>query len=153
EEVRTLVILDAAPPGPMRTRADRVRARADVIRRDAHGRGVRHAAVVTGRGVVFATRSTVRHARRRVALASAGLVPRRGLAQYELFLRLNSRMAGEYRPSGSFRGPAVVVRTAESNDLYGAAADMPDLGWSQWIEGRISVVELPGAHLDLLRPP
>jgi thioesterase domain-containing protein len=56
-------------------------------------------------------------------------------------------MAREYRPTTRLDAPALIVRASGS----GPRAD--DLGWSEWIRGPISVVEVAGAHLDLLRHP
>ncbi len=55
-----------------------------------------------------------------------------------------------YRPRRVYEGPAVVVRCA----LPGQDLTAPrDFGWSRWVNGPITVVELVSEHLDVLRPP
>ncbi len=106
---------------------------------------MQHATTVAARTARFAGRSTLAHADRRLALSSAGLFPRRGYHQYDLFLRLHTRMATEYRPTSSFDGPVLLVR--------GSRPRPGDLGWSRLVTGEVSVVDVPGDHLGLLRAP
>jgi thioesterase domain-containing protein/acyl carrier protein len=144
-DVRGLVLIDALPAWDL-PRAT-VRAWAQVT-------GARHASAEPttrrprpARSAAAARRFVVR----KVQLATAGLVPRQGLAQYDLFLELHSASARRYRPSGRFAGPAVVIRfTGPGRVARGAPHD---LGWSAWIDGPITVVELRGKHLEMLRPP
>jgi thioesterase domain-containing protein len=82
---------------------------------------------------------------------TAGIVPRRGLAQYGLFLDLHTACAMEYRPARRVPGPAVVVRLTGPDSIAPRAPR--DLGWSDWVTGPITVVELAGTHLDMLRAP
>ena len=60
-------------------------------------------------------------------------------------------MAREYRPTAPLDAPALIVRT----DAQGNAGvrSLHDLGWSEWIHGSITVVEVSGDHLGLLRRP
>jgi len=81
---------------------------------------------------------------------TAGIIPRQGLAQYELFLSLHERCAVRYRPEHTFAGPAVVVRCVPP----GRELPSPlDFGWSRWVDGPVSVIQLSGVHLDVLRAP
>jgi hypothetical protein len=94
-----------------------------------------------------------------------GLVPRRGYAQYELFYRLNVRMAQEYRASRTFDGPTLIVRGTVADERPPLSHDgmdqrlnidpriQPDLGWSRLVSGRITVVDVPSDHVGLLRRP
>ncbi len=95
----------------------------------------------------FSVESVYAHAERRISLTSAGSLPRRGYHQYDLFLRLHARMAYEYRPSATFDGPVLVVR---SDSWDGTQID---LGWSNLVTGPLTAVEVPGEHLDLTRRP
>jgi acyl-coenzyme A synthetase/AMP-(fatty) acid ligase/thioesterase domain-containing protein/acyl carrier protein len=151
ERIRLLVILDTPAPGQGRTRDDRLRVRAATLQRDTPDRGVRRHVVVAGRVARFAAKSAAAHAERRIALTSAGLLPRRGLDQYELFLRLNGRMAREYSPGSVLDAPTLVVRSAEGGRSGARALD--DLGWSERIRGPITVAEVSSDHLGLLRRP
>ena len=94
------------------------------------------------------------------------MIPRRGYRQYDTFLRLNARMAINYQPNSTFDGPVLVVRSATSigppshfsMEPPAAVAERDrhrphDLGWSQLVSGPVTVTEVPGEHLDLLRPP
>ena len=88
-------------------------------------------------------------ARRRVALTTTGILPRRGLRQYQTFLQLSGRVAAAYRPSGQFDGPVLVVRATEAL----SPETPPDLGWSQWVTGPITVIDVATDHERLLRAP
>jgi thioesterase domain-containing protein len=154
ERIGLLVILDTPAPGHDRavhTRRARLHARAQGLQRETPDTGLRRPAVVMSRAAGFAARSAVAHAERRFALTSAGLLPRRGLEQYELFLRLSSRMAREYHPTTVLDAPALVIRTAGEGHSGMGAHD--DLGWSELIRGPITVVEVASDHLGLLRRP
>jgi thioesterase domain-containing protein len=79
------------------------------------------------------------------------LLPRRGYHQYDLFLRLNARMAYEYRPSGAFDGPVLVVRSDGADGI--GHHRQHDLGWSELVTGPITAIEIPTDHFDLMRRP
>jgi acyl-coenzyme A synthetase/AMP-(fatty) acid ligase/thioesterase domain-containing protein/acyl carrier protein len=147
-----LVVLDALAPGVRvrPTRAQRVERRGQELRANAPSRTVEQAATMAARAARLGWRSALAHADRRVALTSAGLFPRQGLDQYELFLRLNGNMARVYRPQATFSGPAVVVR---SEVPPGRARTLDDLGWSTAVRGPISIVDVPGDHLSMVRHP
>jgi thioesterase domain-containing protein/acyl carrier protein len=161
EEVARLVILDTNAPvrGPSLRR--RVHARAHALRADAPASSARRTAVVALRGARFMATSAYAHAERRIVLTSAGWLPRRGYRQYDLFLRLNSRMAREYVPSGMFDGPTLVVRGNASDSRTPGAGEeagrahraLADLGWSKLVTGPVTSVEAPADHLSLLRKP
>jgi thioesterase domain-containing protein/acyl carrier protein len=151
ETVGLLVILDTNLIGRRPPRANRLRARAHVIRHDPRDGVSARPSAVAARAVRFATGSAVAHVRRRVELASAGLIPRSGLAQYDLFLRLNTRMARQYRFRRALRAPALVVRTVDES--IGNGGGPADLGWSRQLTGAITVVDEAGGHLGLIRHP
>jgi thioesterase domain-containing protein/acyl carrier protein len=148
EAVALLVLIDvAAPPTSHADTAHRLarraQARSDTLRAGAPERRWQRAAVIGARAARYAATSLCAHAERRLTLTSAGLLPRRGYAQYDLFLRLHARMALEYRASHTFDGPTLVI-AADAGD---------DLGWSELVRGPVTVAHVPGDHLDLIRPP
>ncbi|HXY91692.1 MAG TPA: AMP-binding protein, partial [Acidimicrobiia bacterium] len=166
EEVVLLVILDRTAPLGVPSVANRMLARADALRVGTPVGRLRRAATVAARAATFCVASGYRHAERRITLTSAGLIPRRGYHQYDVFLRLNARMSREYKPSTTFDGPVLVVRGSTSigrppnvvvdPDLDAVARDrrlMHDLGWSKLVSGPLSVIEIPGDHFDVMRQP
>jgi len=60
-------------------------------------------------------------------------------------------MAREYHPTRPIDAPALVVRT--TGEGRGGVRALHDLGWSDWVRGPITVVEVTGEHLGLLRRP
>jgi thioesterase domain-containing protein len=156
-----LVILDTNPPVRTPALRRRARARAQALQADAPTSAIRRTAVVVARGARFAARSAYAHAERRLALTSAGWLPRRGYRQYDLFLRLNSRMSREYTPSGTFDGSTLVVRGSISDGVIPrddappprAGRALADLGWSKLVTGPVVTTEVPADHLSLLRKP
>jgi acyl-coenzyme A synthetase/AMP-(fatty) acid ligase/thioesterase domain-containing protein/acyl carrier protein len=163
DEVALLVILDTSVPISTRRVANRVRARSTSLRADATSQPVKRAAVIAARAARFGAKSAYAHAERRISLTSAGLLPRRGYHQYDLFLRLAARMAKEYRPTGIFTGPVLVVRGDLSDgrptnielpaDLDPGRRALPDLGWSALVTGEITARDVPADHSGLLRRP
>jgi thioesterase domain-containing protein/acyl carrier protein len=166
EDVELLVVLDTLAPIKTSSVAHRVHARAAMVRADAPARRGRRAAVMAARAVTFGMRSAYAHAERRISLTSAGLLPRRGYHQYDLFLRLHARMAREYTPTHHFDGRVLVVRGDASDgrppnapiDAVGEIEDLDrrklhDLGWSRIVTGPVTVVEVPADHLGLLHRP
>jgi acyl-coenzyme A synthetase/AMP-(fatty) acid ligase/thioesterase domain-containing protein/acyl carrier protein len=147
ERVPVLVLIDTPAPGQLPTAVARVGSRlasrwSDETRSRSHVH-----ALGAAREIARAARVDTR---RRARLATAGIVPRQGLAQYELFLSLHERCAVRYRPRQNFAGPATVVRCVPA----GGELPLPlDFGWSRWVDGPITVIELAGEHLDVLRAP
>jgi thioesterase domain-containing protein len=142
-----LVLLDAPCPGRIPRARARVAARVKDEWSSEPGSTVRDRAARVARDTARGARA---YGARQVALATAGIVPRRGLAQYELFLDLHTQTGLRYRPPRPFSGAALLVRVGEPSP------DDPrprDFGWSRWIRGPITVVDVPGDHLSLLRPP
>ncbi len=122
EDVALLVILDTDAPVARPTVTNRARVRLERLQRDAPDGRAQHAAVVTARATRFGVQSMYAHLERRISLASAGWLPRRGYHQYDLFLRLHTRMAYEYRPRHTFDGSTLVVSSdpAQRPRLVGA---------------------------------
>ncbi len=143
ESVELLVVLDTSAPLGGRQIARRVRAQRERIEEDAPARGLARTAVVGTRAVRALAGSAYAHAARRFTAASAGLLTRRGVDQYQAFYRLHELMARKYRPSATFDGRVLVVRAGASDDL----------GWSQLTTGPVEVVQVPGDHNSLLRLP
>jgi acyl-coenzyme A synthetase/AMP-(fatty) acid ligase/thioesterase domain-containing protein/acyl carrier protein len=129
EDVASLVILDT--PAPVGARSRRHRA-------------ARPSAPRALRATMASAYASTKHG---IALASAGLVPRRGYRQYELFWDLNLRMSQRYAPASRFDGSVLVVRSDEPP--HTAA----DLGWSELVSGPVTSVHVPAEHLRLLRAP
>ncbi|MEX1008976.1 MAG: AMP-binding protein [Acidimicrobiia bacterium] len=163
QDVSLLVVLDTSAPISVHSVTNRVRARSTALKAAAPSPPLRRAAVVAVRGARFAVKSAYAHAERRISLTSAGWLPRRGYHQYNLFLRLNARMAHEYKPSGIFDGPALIVRgdipdgipaglELEEKPDPGRRA-LPDLGWSKLVTGPITVAEVSADHQGLTREP
>lgn len=151
ERVPLLVILDATAPGTRKvTRAMRLQWRGAALTAGAPSGALQRGTTVGLRTARFAVQSAGAHAERRVSLTGAGLFPRRGLDQYELFLRLNGRMAREYRPARQFSGPVLVVK---SEAPPGGGTPPEDFGWSTCVTGPISMTDAPGDHLAMIRKP
>jgi len=156
-DVRALVIIDTVPAWDLPRAAARVWAQvsgASPLRRvrgAADGVSPARSPVATDRFVRVTSRAAWRHAVRKAQLVTAGLVPRQGLEQYDLFFELHSASALRYRPSHRFVGPAIVVRFTGPDRVGRGAPD--DLGWSAWVDGPVTVVKLRGKHLEMLRPP
>jgi thioesterase domain-containing protein len=100
-------------------------------------------------------------ARHRVAVSTAGLVPRRGLDQYDLFVAINADMVDAYRPATTLDAPLLLVRCVPDERAEPGTSDQSvlearsrwDFGWSDHVMGPITVVDLPGDHLGLVRQP
>jgi acyl-coenzyme A synthetase/AMP-(fatty) acid ligase/thioesterase domain-containing protein/acyl carrier protein len=154
ERVELLVILDTGAPGERPTRSQRLRRRAEALQSDAPPDGLKRRATVAARSATFAVRSAYAHAERRYSLTTAGLFPRSGLEQYELFLRLNGRMSREYHPTSKFSGRILVLRTTSPDDDDTPGRNrVPDMGWSRVASGEIRVEPVPGDHLGMIRRP
>ena len=134
ERVALLAVLDTPAPSVMLTRGERLAASAPARQ---HGVASR---------VRWAARASQLHGRERVALATAGILPRRSLHQYHLFFRYARRMTRAYHPASTFAGPILVVRVADS-------PFEPDLGWSAFARGPITTIEPPGNHDSMVRRP
>jgi thioesterase domain-containing protein len=160
EDVACLVILDRDAPGDDPNLRLRAQSRARVLQTSAPETSAPRMAVLAGRLTRAAVTSASAHAKRRVAFITAGWWPRHGYHQYRVFFRLNIHMARKYKPSSTFDGPTLVVR-GEASDGLPPDSGLPirpqralaDLGWSQFVNGPITVVEVPGDHSGLLRKP
>ena len=139
------MILDTPAPNGGLAIATRVKARANVLGADVPRNTPARVVTVAARTGRFAVSSAYAHAERRFSLSSAGLFPRRGYHQYDLFLRLHTRMALEYHPTAPFDSPVLLVR--------GRAGDPDDLGWSHFVRGPVSTEVVVSDHLGLLRAP
>jgi thioesterase domain-containing protein len=154
EEVALLVVIDTAAPIGGSTAVHRVRARADALRADTPPSPVRRAGVVAARSLRFAAQSAYAHAKRRIVLSSAGLVPRSGWEQYRLFRNLNLLMGREYRATRTFDGRMLVLRGLHGDVPTEAGIySLSDLGWSKFVSGPIDVEEVTSDHLGLVRRP
>jgi thioesterase domain-containing protein len=144
EPVDLLALLDAAAPRP-RTWQDGWSRRMRHLRavRASGSLGVGYPAVSAVRGSLASVRAGYDRVRADAVAATAGRLTRHGLAQYSAFYELHVVAARRYRPTATFDGDVLVLR-AEGTD---------DLGWSRYATGRVTVVEVPGDHLSLLRPP
>jgi acyl-coenzyme A synthetase/AMP-(fatty) acid ligase/thioesterase domain-containing protein/acyl carrier protein len=162
ERVALLVVLDAPAPGlPSPNLTERAEARLTSIRARAPDGRVRRAVVVGARAARAGAHWAHIAARHRVKVSSAGLVPRRGLDQYNLFVAINSTMRHRYSPTSTYDGPLLLVRSTVISDEPCDALYEPDLqcralwdfGWSAHVQGSITVVDVPSDHLGLLRRP
>lgn len=102
----------------------------------------------------YVARSGARFAVRTVAwpiyAASAGVVPRDGLAQHDVFLHSHSRAAHRHRPQ-RYRGRTAVVASPAFFTATGDALDR--LLPSEEAGGHRRDIVVAGRHLDLLREP
>jgi amino acid adenylation domain-containing protein len=80
-------------------------------------------------------------------LPIAGLVPQKGLAQFELF-RLLSYISGHFIRKVRPWAGTTVVYISEREDIASTRAD-----WEELLLGSVSYVPLPVHHLDMLRAP
>jgi amino acid adenylation domain-containing protein len=138
ERVGLLALLDSTAPGTKPTPGERIATRADTLRDQSSGPALR-----------WAASSAVAHARRAVAIASAGLIPRRNLRQYYVFYRVASRQRRRYRPTCTFGGPTMVVR-APAEDHGGLGRD---LGWTPFLRRTPEMVDVPGVHHSMILRP
>jgi thioesterase domain-containing protein/acyl carrier protein len=161
ERVSLLAVLDASAPGAAPSLSGRTRARWQRIRTAAHAGRVRRTAAVALRAARSGSRWAYTFVRHQVVLGTAGLVPRRGLDQYNLFVGINSTMQHAYSPRFTFGGPLFLARSTvpDSTLVDGSKARVSpargqrDLGWSDHVSGSITVIDLPSDHLGLLRKP
>jgi thioesterase domain-containing protein len=94
-------------------------------------------------------------------VSTAGLLPRRGLDQYNLFFGINAGMRQAYRPTTNLDAPLLLVRSALGERAEPETLNQSDLedrsrwdfGWSTHVSGPITVVDLPGDHVGLLQKP
>jgi thioesterase domain-containing protein len=54
-----------------------------------------------------------------------------------------------YHPKRTFAGPTIVIRS----EVPPAGVTLDDLGWSKYVTGPVTVVDVPGDHLSMIRPP
>lgn len=80
-------------------------------------------------------------------LPLAGIVPQRGLAQYELFGLHDTIQIRFARRLSSWSGPTVIFASDD-----GVKADI-ELGWGRLLTGRWSRVLVPGDHLSMMQRP
>jgi acyl-CoA synthetase (AMP-forming)/AMP-acid ligase II/thioesterase domain-containing protein/acyl carrier protein len=131
------------PPDESGSFITRVRRNA----RDAHPGETRSARVARAG---YVARSGMRFALRPVYTASAGIVPRDGLAQHEVFMHFHGRVGRAHRPQ-PYRGRTVVIA---SPSYFAIATDALDhLFPAEVSGGRRRDVVVAGEHLDLLREP
>jgi phthiocerol/phenolphthiocerol synthesis type-I polyketide synthase D len=161
EPVARLVLIDSTAPGGWPGLGHRAQSRAQELRATAPDAPRDGIGVVVGRAARFGVSFASSRAKRAVALATAGWLPRRGYHQYEVFSDLTTRMVRKYTPSSVFDGPTLLVR-GDATDvvLPGAVPAQPraqwaraDLGWSEFVRGPISVVDVRSDHSGLLRRP
>jgi thioesterase domain-containing protein len=55
-------------------------------------------------------------------------------------------MTRAYTPSSTYAGPLLVTHVE-------ASMGEPDLGWSAFVHGPISTIEVPGTHDSMVRRP
>jgi thioesterase domain-containing protein len=153
ERVALLVIFDTIAPPWASSR--------EVLQRNLPSAGSENAASLAARrwastlgarGSVLA-RAGYRRARRTVSLASAGIVRRRGLQQYDVFLNLSFRIGRAYRPDQPVHCPGLIVRGSDDEYIRDPKRALPALGWADHIAGPVSVLDVPGNHLSLMRTP
>jgi hypothetical protein len=106
-----LVVVDAPAPGSAPDLVTRAGARLEQIRAGAPSGQLQRIVAVGARVGRSGARWVSSYVRNRVALGTAGLVPRRGLDQYNFFVAINADMAIHYEPTATFGGPALLIRS------------------------------------------
>jgi acyl-coenzyme A synthetase/AMP-(fatty) acid ligase/thioesterase domain-containing protein/acyl carrier protein len=161
EEVALLAVLDAPAPGSAPDLAARAADSFEQIRAEAPSGRVQRTVTIGARTARSGARWASTHVRHRVKLGTAGLIPRRGLDQYNFFVGINASMLHAYRPTARFGGPLLLVRSTVLGPTLLPLPDgveLPhralwDFGWSDHVTGSIAVVDVAGDHLGLLRKP
>jgi len=62
-------------------------------------------------------------------------------------------MGRRYRPTGVYGGAVLIVRAIDADVRADARRAAADLGWSSVLTGPVEVVEVPGDHNGIIRPP
>src|SRR5690606_35174036 len=57
----------------------------------------------------------------------------------------------DHRP-GRYEGPLLVIRAGIRSERASVVDDDPRLGWGTWVDGPVTVRNLPCDHLSMLRP-
>ncbi len=133
-EVGLLVIIDV--PVPPWASATQVRSRNQTSRQFAHESVLR-----------------LKRAYRRARMTTLGLVPRRGLDQYDAFYVLGLNIGRKYDRPGQCAAPTLVVRAESVEYFADPVKALPDLGWAPRLSGPLTCVDAPGNHLTMIRPP
>ena len=107
--VALLAILDTGAVGTQLTRRDRMENRASSISDDVDGTALTRSARIAGRSIRWSVQSAKEHTVRRIVVASAGLVPRKGVEQYDVFYRHSRHLTRRYRPRATVAAPTLVV--------------------------------------------
>ncbi|HXY93803.1 MAG TPA: thioesterase domain-containing protein, partial [Acidimicrobiia bacterium] len=158
EEVALLVEFDTPAPAPRTgTRVQRIASRA---RQRAFGLAetvsdpgpslstrVQRGTTLVGQVVHAVTSSAIARFERRWMLTTAGLLPRPGYHQYDVFIRLSTDLMRNYQPSATFDGPILLLRGRHDEGVE------RDLGWSRLVTGPLTVVDVPADHYELMRNP
>jgi thioesterase domain-containing protein len=129
EPVALLVLLDT--PAPPWATSRQVRRRTS---RDAR---------------VMALKRSLRPVRR----VTLGVVPRRGLVQYDRFYELSMAIGRRFRPGRQCAAPALVVRADVIAFFPDPAKAEPDIGWRRLLSGPVTCADAPGDHLSMIRRP
>jgi amino acid adenylation domain-containing protein len=149
ESVALLVILDAVAPGTNPSAGERLRARVRGMRAHEETGAIERAAATLTRALRWSASSAVAHAERGLVTGTAGFVPRRDLSQYHAFYRLASKQRRRYRPTRTFGGAALLLRTGTADERR----DKGDLGWSAHLGGPFAIVDVPGDHRTMIKRP
>ena len=84
--------------------------------------------------------------KQRLAQAVVGPVHFRGIGHYRLLMKVAGRTGRRYRP-GPLTADLLVVRSEERE------VSEPTLHWRSLVDGHIDLLDCPGPHRMLLRPP
>jgi thioesterase domain-containing protein len=90
-------------------------------------------------------REVIAYARIERKLKRGEIVPPEWRA--DLSMKELKAVGASYAPRSRFSGSALLIRTTEMRDGLGRGD--ADYGWARHLDGRIEVVDLPGAHTDL----
>ena len=123
DDVAALVAMDVPVAGEVRgpTRTARVQRRARELDASTRGTGWRRGPHLAAAAAGVLIGSAFAHAGRRYEVVTAGIVPRSGAAQYDVFYRYSIHLLRRYRSDSVFPGGVTVLRAAENPAARGGA--------------------------------
>jgi thioesterase domain-containing protein len=153
EQVGLVVLGDSSAPGSRSSTAvrrlsvaERVRLRGEEVRDLGWRRGLSHLAHVLGQSVRVRIPGYVPPHERERALIEMSLkagTPVPPFARETFGVKHYGHLAAEYRPTDTYSGRVVLVRSADSSARG-------DLGWSEFAP-HLSVLEISGGHQEMVQ--
>jgi aspartate racemase len=88
----------------------------------------------------------------RRVFALAGEPPQRAQTVEERVVQASREAHKNYSPK-PFYGDAVLFKTLDRGGIFLQEIMSEDLGWSEFVHGRLEVIDIPGHHLDMWEEP